>query len=548
MEAADREALPAAGRSTARARQRGLVAIGLAMLAVAYRGLVSLGASHGDVEREVGSWLMSPNDRAPLVVLALCAWLAWRRWPRLRVLPYRAGPLWLVVPCLAFGAALHAWAIFAGADDLQALALASVLCGLLTAFWGLPGLRVMWVPVAFLLFCIPLPAPLVVAVLWKLRLWTADYSGWLLYVLGMPALVSGDQILRADQTFQVIEGCSGLRSAETLTMLVVLLVDLFQRRGWHAGVLLAMAPLVAFALNGVRVLTLILNPQSEIAAVHSVQGILILLGGLLLIYLLDGLLARLRGWAAGRGGPEREAADRSPGPSLPFSPGRGSLVALLAVAGVSLVASLAIPDWRPSPLPRPPLEEKISSALAGWDWTPIPDEPGYFRGRVRYRTDVHREYVPPGREFGLPGPPVEVFVALGDVRDRRTSPYGGLNAVPGSGWSIRRASTRRLGPDGPVVRSLLIEKGPDRRLSFQWYVGARPFAEEVLRSLLGIDRAGAGRQETPIVVRLTTRVAGLDPEALEQAEKRRLLPVYERLEPVLEELSRSPSTAPDSGS
>ena len=39
--------------------------------------------------------------------------------------------------------------------------------------------------------------------------------------MGVGALVTGDQIIQADQTFAVIENCSGLRSMQTLTMIAV---------------------------------------------------------------------------------------------------------------------------------------------------------------------------------------------------------------------------------------------------------------------------------------------------------------------------------------
>ena len=67
------------------------------------------------------------------------------------------------------------------------------------SYWGLPGVRAVWLPIAFLLFAIPLPAPLLLAVIFKLQIWTAASSGWMLNMLGLPALVTGDQILRVNQ-------------------------------------------------------------------------------------------------------------------------------------------------------------------------------------------------------------------------------------------------------------------------------------------------------------------------------------------------------------
>ena len=83
---------------------------------------------------------------------------------------------------------------------------------------------------AFLLFALPLPPVLLSAVIFPIQLWTAEYAGWILNAIGVQSFVQGDQILRPENTFIVIETCSGVRTVVTLMMLTVLLVDLFERR------------------------------------------------------------------------------------------------------------------------------------------------------------------------------------------------------------------------------------------------------------------------------------------------------------------------------
>jgi exosortase len=479
------------------------------------------------VELGVENFLMAPNDRAPLVVVVLAAWLAWRRWPRVAALEAKAGSVWLTVLSLALGGLVFGWAIHTGAQDLQSLSLVFVASGLVLAAWGLPGLRALWLPIAFLLFCIPIPGPMLVSVLWSLRLWTAEYSGWLLYLMGIPALVSGDQILRATQAFQVIEGCSGLRSIETLAMLVILLIDLFHRRGWHAASLLLLSPFVAFALNGIRVLALILNPHSNIAAVHSLQGVLILMGGLLLIYFVDGGIDWLK----------RRFAHRAPEPtSTPTRPERsgarrvGSPALLLVATGaVALLASWTVPTWKRTSEPVADLAVLFDEALAGFTWKPLEPDP-YFHGRLRYRRTLHREYQ-------VSGGPVEVFVAIGDVRDRRTTSIGPLNALPGSGWAVRDAWQEAIGPDDLLAGALLIEKGTDRRVSYLWYEGKRSFGVETARGFLGLDRSLWGRTDPLVVVRLSARTPDLERRSTGRVERRQIEPVLQRISPALEVLA-----------
>lgn len=497
----------------------GLGLLGLAGLAFAYRSLITIGPRFG-LESGTEYWLFVPNDRAPLVVLLLASWLAWRRWPRLQQLPCQRAPLAWILPSLGLAALFYGWSVWVGAEDLQAISLIGNLAALLLLRWGVPGLRAMWLPLAFLLFCLPLPSPILVTVLWELRLITAEYTGWLLYLLGSPALVSGDQILRASETFQVIEGCSGLRSAETLTMLVVLLVDLFERRGLHAALLLLSAPFVAFALNGVRVLTLVLNPHSEVIEVHSLQGIAILLVGLLIVYGLDGLLVRVRSGTETL--PPRDPKVMAGRRAVPTN---AVVATLLGVALLTSAAGLLLPRWSAPPL-RPSLERLVDEALGGENYEAIQPE-AYFLGRTYFRESSHRRY-------GTGPNELEVFVGVANSRDRRTSIVSSVTSFPGSGWRLLRGQSPgqiELSPAGPQASSLVFEKGTQKRLVYHWLVGADELAGETLRSFLGLENSPFRRPHAQLAVRLATPV-GTRPGAVEESRKR-LRKAYENLEPAL---------------
>lgn len=285
-----------ASQAVSRVGTRGLLhllQVGLALLA--YHDLVQL-SPRISVTDEVEEWFFLPNDTAPAAVVGMALWLLFRRWERLRALVPQSGPVWLTIGLLAGSAAILGWATLTGAEGLLAPSLSLTALGLGCLHAGLPAVRVLLLPAGFLLFAVPVPPPLVNEIVFSLQLWSAQYAGWLLFLLGIPALVVGDVISQPDETFRVIETCSGFRSCVTLIMLSILLVDLFGRRGLHALLLVASAPLVGFALNGFRVLGLILNPYSQLATVHALQGTVILLGGLVLLVGIDGVLARVPAW------------------------------------------------------------------------------------------------------------------------------------------------------------------------------------------------------------------------------------------------------------
>jgi exosortase len=498
-----------------------IVVASLAALLFAYWSLFSLGARFG-FEKAVEYWLFRPTDNAPLVVLVLSGWLLYRRWYRLRALPRTTAPTPWIVGCVLGAAALHVWAVYTRADDLKIFSLVLGLSGVVLATWGRAGLRAVWLPLFFLLFAIPIPAPLLLAVVFKLQLWTAAFAGFLLYSLGIPALVSGDQIFRVTQAFQVIEGCSGIRSITTLTMLTILMIDLFGRRGWHAVILLVMAPLIAFFLNGFRVLTLILNPHSEVIAIHNLQGIVILLIGLLMVYGLDVLIERFAG-------DRMPAPWRRPAPSAsprPFS--RAFALGALSVFALSTAASaLWTPVWEDeSPLPRV-LHERVDAVLGAWPFEKV--ERDYaFQGSTRYREIVHRDYV-------LDAGPVTLFIATADLGQRGGSLLSPTTSMPGSGWLVRESREIRVpGVVGPVDERV-VEKRKQRLLVHHWYAGRSGLAMETWRSLAAIDRSPARRANLPYVVRLETPIAGRDEASRVEAEAR-LARLRELVAPLLAEL------------
>jgi EpsI family protein len=498
---------------------------------LAWVGLVATALAHRDLLRfrprttlavpltsDVENWFFEPSDTSPALVLVLVLWLLWRRRGRLaRTAGSKAVP-GLSAGLFALGLGVFFWAVRTGTPELQALSLLFNTLGVAHAFGGVAALRIAAVPAAFLVFAVPLPAPLLNEVVWTFQIWTADYSGFLLHLLGQPAFVSGDQILQSDKAFQIIESCSGMRSIETLTMLAVLMVDLFQRRRWHAVLLLLAAPPVAFMMNGFRALTLIFNPHSDIASVHNLQGIVMLLGGVLVLYALDGLLDRLL--------PHRDPpAPARPGPGISGTARLriawgGSLAAVAGLLGLSM-----LPVWTLAIPPGPQLSDQLPRELAGFQSRDVATD-RIFLGQVGFSQILHREYAGAGAR-------VDVFVARAAQRLRGRSFHSPKTLVPGSGWIVEEGERRQIG--GRAVDVRVVRRGTRRLLVYHWREGTRGLRAETLRTVAAIDASPWRRSEVPVVIRLTTPIAARS-GSLEAAEAH-LGAFLERIGPYLAPMS-----------
>jgi exosortase len=501
-EPVDAKPQPRSARATALVARLAVVSVAAA---AAYRELLWYAPSKSLSEEVEQLFFLPSQSVAPLIVL-LSGWLVYRRAGRLRSLRSAPAP-GLGWSLLGVSALVHLWATLTGAPDLLVPSLG--LAGLAVAsLWkGRPALRVVLLPVLFLLFAMPLPAPLLNEVVFRLQLATADLTGVFLSLLRIPHHISGDQILGTSQTFSVIESCSGLRSIETLTMVAILMADLFGRRWPHALLLVAAAPPIAFLWNGGRAVTLILNPYSQLATVHNTQGVAMLLGGVVLLFLLDGLIERVaravrRRWPTGATPSARRAS------VPPAQTRQGSRPRLLGVA--ALLGSLALAA---AILPRfevlPPEGIQLSSGLGNLVSRPLPTD-SVFLGSAGFR-DVAT------LRFERAGQNIDVFIGVGWRQGRARSALSPKTAAPGSGWILESESLRVLEPDGRAVSELVFRSGSQTVLAYHWYEGAAGLANETMRTFLALDASPLRRPRDILAVRAGTRIDGPLSSGLEPA-------------------------------
>jgi exosortase len=473
-----------------------LASVGFAV--VAWRALPEVGApAHGSSLTGAEAMLFEPTGNSPPLVFAATLWLLWRRWPRLRAAlgcPPQRIPAALL---FALGAALCLWSHYVGAPSLLLPALTAVL--LAAGFWlgGAPGARALLLPAFFVLVAFPIPAALINQFMYPLQLFTAKTVGALLDAVGLPTRVQGDLIFRDGATFQVIESCSGVRTIETIVMSAFLYHDLFFRSRLQSWILFALAPFVGLVSNLLRVIGIVLNPYSKFAAIHTMQGLVMIVVAVLLLAAVDLALTRILPARA----PGQRMRLRSP---LPLGTARAA--SLAAALGALAVATLVLQPWQ-----EPPIQEKPVSAfpieIDGFrgDGLRLDKE---FYGSTTFSEWTHRRYVRDGVW-------VEVLIGTDRRLDPFVSPVSLKAAVPGPG-SMIEARDRLVLPDGTVGERLIVHSKRGRDVVYRWSEGVRSPGREVGRALLSLDRGPQRRTGRAFVVRLTTQADSRADERLQQ--------------------------------
>lgn len=289
-----------------RAHLEGLALRGLPLSLLLLGWLLMYGPSYHALAQSL--WRSDSQGHGP-VVLAVGAWLLWRRRAALSALPRHGAPLaaamsmGLGVVGYVLGRSQTIWTLEIGSQIF-------VLAALLLAFFGPRGLRVAAFALVFLVFMTPWPGEWVDALTQPFKSAVSAAAAALLHGLGYPIARSGVILAIGPYQLLVADACAGLNSLFTLEALGLLYLNLVAHASVTRNVALAVLVVpISMAANVVRVLSLVLvtyhfGDAAGQGFVHGFAGLVLFVVALVFIVAADGLLglvARRRRQAVIRG-------------------------------------------------------------------------------------------------------------------------------------------------------------------------------------------------------------------------------------------------------
>ncbi len=503
VSASDGEQMSAKGRNLVFRVSASVTSV--AVWLFAYRGLLDynpLARSKIRLDGVEGAFF-SPADSDPTMIFILMGFLLIRRRNSMLRAFRSHSPLAGAIALLAGSSGLHFWAMYVDVPELLIPSLSLMLLGSGVLFCGAHGGRILLLPAVFLMLAYRPPGLWINGIIHPLQRLVVYASGKILDFVGIASLSSGDMISALGRLFQVIESCAGLRSIETLLMASIIYGEIMGCPRRIRFLLIAASPLVALAINELRVLTMIFNPHSAFATVHTLQGIAMIVVGVLIISGLDRIFERwIPADAKGLGDPPISERHEP----IPFAlalPRIAALGGLLLALGVT---SWATGTWTPERSTLPALST-FPASYAGWKVAGrgLDKE---FLGSVGYSQWIKRAYTRQGRE-------VTLFIASNDRLNPRSSLLSRKNAFLGRGWQkVETAGIDLLREptDANQRAEISIQSMPfsgsnaPAMLVYSWYEGIDSLPYELIRSALVLDRGPPRRPGRAIVVRVSTPI------------------------------------------
>jgi len=183
---------------------------------------------------------------------------------------------------------------------LADLALLLGLAGMAAVLFGSGALKRYWFAFFFLIFMIPLPVALYSRAASPLQLLASQVASAVMNATGVPVLREGNKLtLPGNVEMFVAEACSGMRQLTGFMALTAAVAFLTARPLWYRVLLILSAFPIALTANIARVVLTgyimhFVNPRYASGAFHTLEGLLMMGFGLMLLNLECWGLDRLR--------------------------------------------------------------------------------------------------------------------------------------------------------------------------------------------------------------------------------------------------------------
>ncbi|MBI1865868.1 MAG: exosortase, partial [Nitrospirae bacterium] len=173
-----------------------------------------------------------------------------------------------------------------------------VLAGIVLVLAGWAVLRLVVFPLGYLIFMIPLPYTLYDSIAFPLKLFAAKAATAVLQIIWIPIHREGNILILENQTLEVADACSGIRSLVSLLALGVAMAAMFQRTTPRRIALVAAAVPIALFVNVIRIvvtglLTHYVGPEAALGFFHEFEGMVVFAVALVMLFGTNLVLDRM---------------------------------------------------------------------------------------------------------------------------------------------------------------------------------------------------------------------------------------------------------------
>ena len=237
----------------------------------------------------ISDWSSDPNFSHGFLIPPIVLYMVWANKERLA----RAGgtPSNWGLLVIVFGMLLHLTGNAGAELFLMRFSMVVTLAGIVLFFWGWRCLKILMVPLVYLVLMIPIPAIVWNKIAFPLQLLAARMSAEAIMMIQIPVFREGNILNLANTSLEVVDACSGLRSLTSLIALSAVFAYFSPLGMIKKWILFLSAVPIAVVVNVIR-LTITaamahwISPETAHGFLHDMSGLVVFTGALGLVYLV----------------------------------------------------------------------------------------------------------------------------------------------------------------------------------------------------------------------------------------------------------------------
>lgn len=429
--------------------------------------LVAFFAGLRDLERV---WATQEEYSYGYLIPAVVMYLLWQRRELIAATSFAGA--WSGTALVAVGLVLLAVGQIATLGTVVQYAFICTLLGLVIAYTGWRGFKVLLVPFAILAFMVPLPNYLLREVSQALQLWSSQLGVVMIRAFGISVFLEGNVIDLGSLRLQVVEACSGLRYLLPLMAIGFIAACLFRAVFWKRAVVFLSTIPITLLMNSVRIgligiLSEFFGKSMAEGFLHDFEGWAVFMVCTAFLIGEIALLARI--------GPVKESlSDVFAMPEFVANPGVRSgtrqIPAPFRVAAVLVAAAAVAAHGVSVPLATPPERQALSGfpmQLGEWHGTPGRIESQVLE-MLKMDDYLLADYVTSSIN------PVNLYVSYYATQSDGNSAHSPRACIPGDGWEIidfrqHQLAGVMMGDRSLKVNRVVIQRGDNRQLVYYWF-------------------------------------------------------------------------------
>jgi exosortase len=236
------------------------------------------------------SWMTNIQYSIAFLVPIVCGYFAYKNWPAARKLERSPSGWGLVL--IALGLVLHLSGTLLDVSGPSALSIIILIVGGCMYFHSSALAKLMWFPLAYMLFMIPVPGGVIERIGLPMQIWASAGTASLLHLMHIDVARAGIQLSVDGFDFQIAEACSGMSSLVALVGVTAVFAYSARLPNKYKLALLALSLPVALAANIIRITSIALvgclgDWDVAVRVYHNWSSPLLFLAAIVLLFFIN---------------------------------------------------------------------------------------------------------------------------------------------------------------------------------------------------------------------------------------------------------------------